>query len=254
MVWTLRSFNTANTEATAPSLSFVKSTRPSTSLQFKDILDNSFIPECVPPCNYTLAGERAAGLANLVEPLPGPTGNKILIKGLWSVHITNFAPHNYCSRLSDIAGTGGAESGTASRFSLENAVPPGRHDNGDADTSTGNPDIRVPEEIEGEDGLPAGDAKRSEDADGGAERRDAGPGDPGKRPKNEEIQETSDQGRLETQGRPEGREIRHVAAPGGAQLMPAKSPGTWKTPLEDQERTPAEASRAQEGPVAGPGS
>ncbi|KAJ1126765.1 hypothetical protein NDU88_005171 [Pleurodeles waltl] len=157
-----------------------------------------------------------------------------------------------CDRVHIRAGTGGAESGTASRFSLENAVPPGRHDNGDADTSTGNPDIRVPEEIEGEDGLPAGDAKRSEDADGGAERRDAGPGDPGKRPKNEEIQETSDQGRLETQGRPEGREIRHVAAPGGAQLMPAKSPGTWKTPLEDQERTPAEASRAQEGPVAGP--
>ncbi|KAJ1097471.1 hypothetical protein NDU88_002589 [Pleurodeles waltl] len=108
-------------------------------------------------------------------------------------------------RLSDIPATSGAGSGTAARFSLEDPVPPGFHDNGDADTSTGNPDIRVPEGIEGEDGLRARDARRNENADGGAGRRDKRPEDPGKRRKNGETQETSDQGRLEVQRRPEGR-------------------------------------------------
>ncbi|KAJ1176594.1 hypothetical protein NDU88_001866 [Pleurodeles waltl] len=109
-----------------------------------------------------------------------------------------------CSRLWDIPATNCAKSGTASRFSFENAVPPGRHDNEYPDTSTGNPDIRVPEGIEGEDGLRAGDAERSEDADGGAERRSERPEDPGKRRQNEETQKTNDQGRLEIQGGSEG--------------------------------------------------
>ncbi|KAJ1217805.1 hypothetical protein NDU88_005393 [Pleurodeles waltl] len=83
-------------------------------------------------------------------------------------------------------------------------------DNEDADTSTGNPDIRVPEGIESEDGLRARDAKRSEDADGGAERRSERPEDPEKRRQNEETQKTSDQGELDIRRGSEGREIRHV--------------------------------------------
>ncbi|KAJ1140738.1 hypothetical protein NDU88_007076 [Pleurodeles waltl] len=121
-----------------------------------------------------------------------------------------------CSRLSDIPATGGAESGTASRFSLADDAPPGRYGNRDAGNITGNPDIRVPEGIERENRLRARDARRNENADREAGRGDERPEDPVRRRNSGETREATDQGRFEVQRRPEGREIHHV--PGGTWL------------------------------------
>ncbi|KAJ1213498.1 hypothetical protein NDU88_001135 [Pleurodeles waltl] len=136
-----------------------------------------------------------------------------------------------CSRLSDIAATDGAESGTASRFSLENAVPPGRHNNGDADTSTGNPDIRVPEEFEREDGLRAGDAKGHENADRGAERKDKRMEDTGKKteerrkPGNQQPRPVGEPGKTRRTRNPP-RPRRDVASPGSSYTLLSEK--VWK--------------------------
>ncbi|KAJ1217546.1 hypothetical protein NDU88_005140 [Pleurodeles waltl] len=89
-------------------------------------------------------------------------------------------------------------------------APPGRHGNDDADKLPGNPDIRVPERVERENGLRAPGAERQENADRGERRRDERLEDRGRRLNTGEILEAKDQGRIETKRRPEGRGLRHV--------------------------------------------
>ncbi|KAJ1138548.1 hypothetical protein NDU88_004929 [Pleurodeles waltl] len=112
--------------------------------------------------------------------------------------------------------TGVTESGTVSRFSFMDDAPPGYHGNIDADKLPGNPDIRVPERVERENGLRARGAERQENADRGERRQGERPEDRGRRLNIGEILEAKDQGRIETKRRPEGRRLRHV--PGGTWL------------------------------------
>ncbi|KAJ1217202.1 hypothetical protein NDU88_004797 [Pleurodeles waltl] len=97
-------------------------------------------------------------------------------------------------------------------------APPGRHSNVDAGNLTGNPDIRVPERVERENGLRARGAERQENADRGERRRDGRPEDTRRRLNPGEALEASDQDRIETKRRPEGRGLSHV--PGRTRAPP----------------------------------
>ncbi|KAJ1193278.1 hypothetical protein NDU88_002579 [Pleurodeles waltl] len=118
-----------------------------------------------------------------------------------------------CSRLSDHPAPEVPESETIPRFHVGDDALPWCQGNADAGNCLGNPDIRVPESIEREDGLCAVSAKEKQDADGDEEEE--GTNDRGCAKSNEDI--------LKGNGLPkagkeaEGHKLRHVPK------------GTWLT-------------------------
>ncbi|KAJ1144819.1 hypothetical protein NDU88_011113 [Pleurodeles waltl] len=101
-----------------------------------------------------------------------------------------------------------------SRFCCGDNATPGCHDNGDAGKLLGNPDIRVPESIEKEDGLRAGREKQGGNADGDEPRGNERAKDHRRNQNSRDNPEASNQAR--TERRAEGRELRHI--PGGTWL------------------------------------
>ncbi|KAJ1091967.1 hypothetical protein NDU88_005081 [Pleurodeles waltl] len=121
-----------------------------------------------------------------------------------------------CSRLSDHPAPDVPESETMPRFYDGDDALPRCQGNADARNYLGNPDIRVPESVEREDGLCAWGAKEKQDADGDKEEEDAN--DRGNAENNEDTLEENSLPRAEKGA--EGRKIRHV--PGGTWLTKPK--------------------------------
>ncbi|KAJ1186751.1 hypothetical protein NDU88_003532 [Pleurodeles waltl] len=123
-----------------------------------------------------------------------------------------------CSRLSDPPAPEVPELETVPQFYVGDDTLPRCQGNADAGNCLGNPDIRVPESIESEDGLCARAAKGKQDADGDEEEE--GTNDRGSAESNEDI--------LEGNGLPkagkgaEGHKLRHV--PRGMWLTKTSTP------------------------------
>ncbi|KAJ1206710.1 hypothetical protein NDU88_002111 [Pleurodeles waltl] len=140
-----------------------------------------------------------------------------------------------CSRQQELPATSQEESGTESRFPFpcnEDAgvrnpsgrIPEPSHgcqDDTDAIGVTGNPDIRVPQEMKRNEGLSAACSPKKEDT-GGDERRDGGrnPERTERRP-TEETKTLSVKNTTTGKEATEGREFRH--APGGTWLNMVRS-------------------------------
>ncbi|KAJ1085441.1 hypothetical protein NDU88_005573 [Pleurodeles waltl] len=99
----------------------------------------------------------------------------------------------------------------------------GRHDNEDATSLTGNPDIRVPEGLKSEDGLHGGGAFVGEDAEGDERTEKRRNWEAERRPATEELKTSSVKDTAANAEVPDGRELRHV--PGGTWL----NQSTWKS-------------------------
>ncbi|KAJ1138470.1 hypothetical protein NDU88_004853 [Pleurodeles waltl] len=124
-------------------------------------------------------------------------------------------------RLTDVPATITTELGTESRFSFPDDAPPGRPSNGSAVSLTGNPDIRVPETVEIEDGLRARREETGKDADRDARTPRERPEETEGRQNTREALKTSAQDRIATKRETEERVFRHV--PGGTWLNQVRS-------------------------------
>ncbi|KAJ1176070.1 hypothetical protein NDU88_001353 [Pleurodeles waltl] len=118
-----------------------------------------------------------------------------------------------CSRLSDNAAPDAAESRTAFRSCGGGDDSPSCQGNGDAGNQLGNPDVRVPESTEKDDGLCAREAEEEKNADNEKERSEEA--EDGSRNGNSEVP-LKINGQPWTRKRAETRELRHV--PGGTWL------------------------------------
>ncbi|KAJ1157208.1 hypothetical protein NDU88_009923 [Pleurodeles waltl] len=107
-----------------------------------------------------------------------------------------------------------AESGTVFRSSCGDDASPRYHGNGDAGNRLGNPDIRVLERTEKEDGLYARGAEEEKNADGDKKKGGEETKDLRKNGNSKDTLETNGQPRAGR--RAEGRKLRHV--PGGTWL------------------------------------
>ncbi|KAJ1139266.1 hypothetical protein NDU88_005641 [Pleurodeles waltl] len=121
-----------------------------------------------------------------------------------------------CSRLADVPATITAESGTESRSALIDNAPPRRLSNEHAVNITGNPDIRVPEIVEIDDGLGQRAEGKGKDADRDAKTRSERPEAVKGNQNAREARRTDAQAQSATERESEGREFGHV--PGGTWL------------------------------------
>ncbi|KAJ1102836.1 hypothetical protein NDU88_000277 [Pleurodeles waltl] len=121
-----------------------------------------------------------------------------------------------CSRLAEVPATPTAESGTESRSALLDNAPPGRLSNDHAANIIGNPDIRVPEMVERDDGLTVRGEEEGKDADRDVKTRSVRPEAVKEDGNTREARRTSAQAQSATKRKSEGREFHHV--PGGTWL------------------------------------
>ncbi|KAJ1143404.1 hypothetical protein NDU88_009713 [Pleurodeles waltl] len=124
-----------------------------------------------------------------------------------------------CSRLSDNPAPGAPESGPVFRscYGVDGALQ--CHSNGDAGNRLGNPDIRVPDSKEKEDGLGAMNAEEETNAVGNENTEDEETKDLGGTKNREDT--LGKNGHPRTGSRAEGRNLRHV--PGGTWLTKVQS-------------------------------
>ncbi|KAJ1135815.1 hypothetical protein NDU88_002245 [Pleurodeles waltl] len=127
------------------------------------------------------------------------------------------AQPQWCSRLTEVPATPTAESGTEFRSALPDNAPPGRLSNDHVTNSSGNPEIRVPERVERDDGLGAREKdEEGNDADREEKTRSIRPETVNEDRSRREARRTNAQARSATERDSERREFRHI--PGGTWL------------------------------------
>ncbi|KAJ1172689.1 hypothetical protein NDU88_004533 [Pleurodeles waltl] len=122
-----------------------------------------------------------------------------------------------CSQLADVPATITAESGAESRSDFIDDAPPGRQSNENTVNLAGDPDIRVTEIVEIDDGLEEKEKNANRDEKTLSERPEAEKGKRNARG----ARRTSTQAQIATERESEGRAFRHV--PGGTWLNQVRS-------------------------------